>query len=144
MKGCDDFNRLWLIDVITLADLVQSKKTQRDKDWLMIDRLIQNDIMLADKPSAEKISWWLLECRRPDSLIELAKRHQDAAKKQGGRRPLIEYAIEENPGKLRIALKSEEESEKEKDRLYWAPLRKELEMLRLEEAKKKRAAKKQD
>ncbi len=65
MKGCDDFSKLWKrrytvkteegksIQVIGLEDLVQSKKTQRDKDWLMIDRLIRNDIMLTENPSPE-------------------------------------------------------------------------------------------
>ena len=156
MRGCDDFDVLWEkrftvkpeggkpVDVIGLEDLVRSKKTQRDKDWFMIDRLVQNDIMLINNPSGSKIRWRLLECRRADSLNGLVKKHPLIAQKCIRQRPLIEYAIEENINSLQPALESEEEAEREKDRQYWAPLRKELESLRSREAKKRRAAKKAD
>jgi hypothetical protein len=148
MRGCDDFSELWKrrytvkteegksIQVISLEDLVQSKKTQRDKDWLMIDRLIRNDIILADNPSPAKIRWWILECRDPDILINLTKDNRAAAEKLVTRRPLIEYAVKKNSGCLKAEIKSEEEAEREKDRQYWAPLRKGLESLRRLEVKK--------
>jgi hypothetical protein len=53
--GCSDFPALWArrdefevpevgkVPVLCLADLVASKKTQRDKDWPMIRRLIEAD-----------------------------------------------------------------------------------------------------
>ena len=53
LKGCDAFGKLWArrnrvkisglgaIDIISLEDLVESKNTQRDKDWLMLTQLPQ-------------------------------------------------------------------------------------------------------
>jgi hypothetical protein len=52
IHGCECFDRLWsrrqrfsipgmgTINVLARADLVQAKKTQRDKDWPMIRRLV--------------------------------------------------------------------------------------------------------
>jgi len=56
MRGVDDFHELWKrrkeveapetgrIVVIGLSDLVKSNKTQRDRDWPMIRRVIEADI----------------------------------------------------------------------------------------------------
>jgi hypothetical protein len=52
MRGVDPFSKLWIrrttleidgssIDLMSLPDLVQAKKTQRDKDWPMLRRLIE-------------------------------------------------------------------------------------------------------
>jgi hypothetical protein len=53
MTGAADFPTLWerrttlemddgfLWDLLSLPDLVQAKKTQRDKDWPMIRRLVE-------------------------------------------------------------------------------------------------------
>ncbi len=55
MRGVDDFNLLWerrttlqgddgtVYELMSLPDLAQAKKTQRDKDWPMIRRLIEAD-----------------------------------------------------------------------------------------------------
>ena len=55
MRGCDSFEILWsrrrrivlpgmgTVNVLSLPDLVQAKKTQRDKDWPMIRRLVEVD-----------------------------------------------------------------------------------------------------
>ena len=52
LRGVDPFDQLWQrrttiaddagnqYDLLSLADLVQAKKTQRDKDWPMIARLL--------------------------------------------------------------------------------------------------------
>ena len=52
MRGVDDFKKLWnrrvtlslqdgtVCELISLRDLVQAKKTQRDKDWPMLRRLV--------------------------------------------------------------------------------------------------------
>ncbi|TLD68858.1 hypothetical protein FEM03_20505 [Phragmitibacter flavus] len=54
MRGVDDFPSLWErrtvielpdgtpCDLLSLSDLVQAKKTQRDKDWPMIRRLVES------------------------------------------------------------------------------------------------------
>ena len=60
------------VAIIGLFDLVKAKKTQRDKDWPMIRRLIEADIHRApDDPSEDKICFWLSECRTPELLILL-------------------------------------------------------------------------
>src|SRR5262249_43027414 len=67
LRGCDDFATLWqrrtevtvpdgtIVPVIGLRDLVRSKTTQRDKDWYMLSRLVENDIRLhLDRPEPEQ------------------------------------------------------------------------------------------
>jgi len=143
LRGCDSFAELWRrkntislksggsIDVIGIKDLVQSKKTQRDKDWLMLKRLIDNDIIMHKyKATKGHILWWLQECRDVNLLIELTKKYPLAAKECIARRPLLKSAIASKVKKLNKELRDEEELERQKDKDYWAPLRKELEDLR--------------
>lgn len=143
LRGCDSFMELWRrrktvaikkgmgIDVIGLPDLVRSKKTQRDKDWFMIRRLMENDIALSkDRPSSNKIKWWLAESRTPEHLRMLAGRHLRFAKEMAAKRPLLNCAIKGDLTALSKALFEEEQLERRKDIEYWKPLRKELEMLR--------------
>lgn len=142
LRGCSSFNVLWKrrkiykglknikINVISLKDLVQSKKTQRDKDWFMINRLMEVDILNAEKTSSNKISWWFAECRSPELLIELAQRYPDICKNISGKRPLLMYAMKEESKKIKRTLLKEEETERKLDKKYWDPLKKELEQLR--------------
>ncbi|MBL7130821.1 MAG: hypothetical protein ISS45_05420 [Candidatus Omnitrophica bacterium] len=143
LKGCESFDKLWerkkrvtlkgrgTIDVIGLQDLVQSKKTQRDKDWLMLKRLVENDIILnKDEPSDDHVSWWLLEARSPEHLIELARKYPKITKDSIIYRPLLTYALTSDIQRLNSELHQEELIERQKDIEYWAPLRKELELLR--------------
>lgn len=143
LRGCDSFDKLWerkktvsikkssAIDVIGLADLVRSKKTQRDKDWLMLKRLVENDILLnKNNPSAKKIKWWFLEGRDPESLVRLGKVHPEILKENISFRPLLSMVVDQNLQKLDSELHEEELIERQKDIEYWAPLKKELKMLR--------------
>jgi len=143
LRGSEPFDKLWKrkktvvlkngssIDVIGLRDLVQSKKTQRDKDWLMLKRLVENDYLSnKDKPSDERIKWWLRECRGTSILIELTRRYPAIARECLAHRPLLSLAINRDTEKLGSALREEEARERQKDIEYWAPLRKELEILR--------------
>lgn len=141
MRGCDSFEKLWkrrkrvrigrrIINVINLKDLVQSKKTQRDKDWLMLKRLIEIDILNTQQPAFDRIKWWFLECRTPELLIKLSGKYPYIAKECSKKRSLLKYAITESQEEVYTSLLKEEEIERNKDRLYWAPLRKELEQLR--------------
>jgi len=55
MRGVDPFELIWqrratielpdgtICDLLSIADLVRAKKTQRDKDWPMIRRLLEAD-----------------------------------------------------------------------------------------------------
>jgi len=144
MRGCDDFERLWRrrtelegpegvrIAVIGLRDLVQCKKTQRDKDWLMLRRLVQNDIYLnRESPQRGQARWWLSQCRNAETLISLSDQFRKQALAVAKRRPLVEFAIAGNTEALAAALAREEEGERQRDREYWQPLREELERMRL-------------
>ena len=143
LRGCDTFNKLWerkktvslkdkgSIDVIGLRDLVQSKKTQRDKDWFMLKRLVDNDIILnKHNPSGDHVRWWLRECRDVGTLIELAKNYPKMAKECLANRPLLASANIPDIQKLNLQLYDEESSERQKDIEYWTPLKRELETLR--------------
>ena len=144
LKGCDAFEKLWTrhnrvkisgmgaIDIISLEDLVESKKTQRDKDWFMLSRLVENDIFI-NKGSASpaKVGWWLAQCREPETLVRLCADHPGPAHKDVTRRPLLRAAIDNNLKKLSDMLKKEEAAERASDLSYWSPLKKELETLRL-------------
>ena len=143
LRGCDEFSALWkrrkqlslktggILNVISLQDLVISKKTQRDKDWLMLKRLVANDIILKKyKASLDRIKWWLGECRNVDMLIKLAKKYRFLSKKMAKERPLISSAIKGDKDELLTKLNREEAKERKKDTAYWLPLKKELETLR--------------
>jgi hypothetical protein len=74
MRGVDSFAKLWRrrtvlqlpdgtrCDLLSLPDLVQAKKTQRDKDWPMIRRLVEaHYFSQSAPPNAAHIKFWLLE-----------------------------------------------------------------------------------
>ena len=142
LRGCDPFDRLWKrrsrisvkgmhIDVIGLRDLVQSKKTQRDKDWLMLKRLVENDIIRhKHNPAKERIKWWVQECRDAQVLIELAKKYPKTAKECIADRPVISAALISDIQTVNSRLHDEELRERQRDIEYWAPLIKELEEIR--------------
>jgi hypothetical protein len=55
------------IDLMSLPDLVQAKKTQCDKDWPMLRRLLEVHYFAnRENPTHEQIRFWLLELRTPD------------------------------------------------------------------------------
>lgn len=142
MRGVDSFPELWSrrqdidlpgigkVAVMGLADLVKAKKTQRDKDWPMIRRLIEADIHNISSPSQEKICFWLAECRTSELLVSLAAKYPDIASHMVVSRPLLRSAIEENQKDVQRLLRDEEDKERELDRQYWVPLKAELEVWR--------------
>jgi hypothetical protein len=145
MRGVDSFQELWSrrttaqvpgglsIDVMSLPDLIQAKKTQRDKDWPMIRRLIEaHHVEFASNPSPAQVRFWLKEGRTPMLLIETAKRFPEHLPEAIAGRSLLSLARAGDEGSLAEALMEEEKSEREVDRLYWFPLRAELEKLRAE------------
>ena len=83
MRGVDSFPKLWTrrttvsvhdstIELMSLPDLVQAKKTQRDKDWPMVRRLVEvNYFANRENPTREQVRFWFLELRTPELLIEL-------------------------------------------------------------------------
>jgi hypothetical protein len=143
MRGVAPFEELWerralLVDqdgteyaALGLADLVQSKKTQRDKDWPMIRRLLEADYRLRrNNPSELDVQFWLLEMRTPELLIELARDFPTRCISLTSIRPLLARAAEGTQQLLEREIVEEELAERTRDRDYWAPLKKELEELR--------------
>jgi len=151
MRGCPDFDVLWErrlvvelpdvgeVGVLCLPDLVAAKKTQREKDWPMIRRLIEADIFQnVENARRDQIVFWLKECRTPELLVLLARKFPEECKEGLKQRPLIRCLIEGKPGDLEPRLKEEQTREIEADREYWRPLRNELEQWRRELRKERR------
>ena len=143
MRGVAAFKELWerritleepsgaILEILALPDLVKAKKTQRDKDWPMLRRLIEADIVQHEAAAnGPQIRFWLEECRSPTRLIELALRYSEQAVELAAKRPLLSAALQRDEGSLREGLEREEQCEREADRVYWAPLKAELEKLR--------------
>jgi len=115
---------------MSLPDLVRAKKTQRDKDWPMVRRLVEvNYFANCEHPTADQIRFWFLELRTPELLIELAEKQKRIPIRLIRKRSLLKLAAPGNEAELAEALLEEERSEREADREYWIPLRAELEKL---------------
>jgi hypothetical protein len=143
MRGVDAFAKLWprrstllaedgtSYELMSLPDLVKAKKTQRDKDWPMLRRLVEADYFKhRERPKQPQLRFWFLELRTPELLIELAAAHPAICLKLIKQRSLLDLAL---PGKaidLIEALSKEERLERQADREYWTPLKAELEQLR--------------
>ena len=68
--------------------------------------------------------------RTPSLLIEVASRFPKVLPACLAHRPLLSLAVPKNDAELIRALDKEEKKVRETDRIYWEPLRKELEALR--------------
>lgn len=145
MRGITDFPTLWerrttlemddgtLCELLSLPDLVQAKKTQRDKDWPMIRRLVEaNYFANQTDPSPVQLTFWFQELRTSGLLLDLAQSHPAEAKAAIVSRPLIAHAISKEEVALSKALEAEERQERMEDQAYWQPLKLELERLRRE------------
>lgn len=143
MRSVDSFSKLWKrrttlrlpggekCDLLSLPDLVQAKKTQRDKDWPMIRRLIEaNFFQNQNHPTAAQIQFWLKEFRTPELLVEVGQKNLAIAKRMAAKRPLLHFALANDLRKLEKELAAEEFKERKMDRRYWLPLKRELEQLR--------------
>lgn len=76
------------------------------------------------------LAFWLCELRSPELLMSLVKEQPSLAKGQLSLRPLLSLALAGDSQGLATGLIVEEQQEREADRIYWAPLRAELERLR--------------
>ena len=143
MRGVETFSKLWRrrttielpggmpCDLLSLPDLVQAKKTQRDKDWPMIRRLVEaHYFQNREKPLMAQNKFWLRELRTPALLIEVAQSNAKSCRKLVAEWPLLAIAALGKSNELERALRDEETAERDRDKLYWLPLRKELEKLR--------------
>ncbi len=143
MRGVESFPKLWrrrtvieladglICDLLSLPDLVRAKKTQRDKDWPMIRQLMEAHFFQNQKsPTLGHLRFWFCELRTPVVLMDLAQHHPRLCGRMVARRPLLVHAGAGRKKKLEQALIEEEAEERERDQLYWMPLRSELEKLR--------------
>jgi hypothetical protein len=144
MRGVAEFDELWerrttlqgedgtVYELMSLPDLVQAKKTQRDKDWPMIRRLMEADrAACRGTPSKAQARFWLREGRTAALLVELACEFPDEAKAMAmGTRPLLQMVLRNDEAGVEEALAAEEKAERAADRAYWAPLKAELERMR--------------
>ncbi len=143
LRGCDAFEKLWgrrevvsnrdlgHVNLLSLSDLVTAKKTQRDKDWPMVRRLVEADYFRhRSKPKPGQVDFWLRELRTPELLVELVRRRRARRQHMEATRPLLSIAASGDLERLGEALRREQEAERTADRKYWAPLRKELQLLR--------------
>jgi hypothetical protein len=143
LHGCEPFALLWArrlrlalpgigsFPVLALPDLVRAKKTQRDKDWPMVRRLVEADYHRRPKrPAADQIQFWLREARSPDLLIELCRRYPGASKRAARARSAVAHALRGDKDRIEQALHAEELEARAADKEYWRPLRGELEQWR--------------
>jgi hypothetical protein len=142
LRGVDEFEDLWqrrttidvageAIDLLGLRDLVRAKKTQRDKDWPMIRRLVEQSYFgNSGQPAPELVDFWLRELRSPELLAEAAATYPTETAPVANARPAAAAALRGDIEEVRRLLDAEERDERLRDRNYWAPLKRELEDLR--------------
>jgi hypothetical protein len=113
-------------DLLSVPDLVKAKKTQRAKDWPVIEALVSIHYREnAANPKSDWVGFWLSEARSPELLVELASRFPTETARLQVKRPLLGLARESTLPELRAALDAEVRAEQEKDRIYWEPLKRE-------------------
>ncbi len=144
MRGCGDFDSLWeqrttiqdaegfVYELLGIEDLVRAKKTQRDKDWPMIRRLVDSHYdQNRDEPTDDRVRFWLRESRTPEILIRVAAEHPHLRNELMASRSLLVETVGNDHTALERELQLEQAAEREADRLYWHPLKRELETLRM-------------
>jgi hypothetical protein len=148
LRGVAGFEELWArrttievaggpIELLAMEDLVSAKKTQRDKDWPMIRRLVEQSYFAGSRSATpDQVRFWLRELRTPELLVEVAAAHPELASAEGLLRPAVQAARSGQTDDISEALAAEEREERRKDREYWVPLKRELEELRLRRRRK--------
>ena len=149
LHGCDPFEQLWRrrktltlsgvgrLHLLALRDLVRAKKTQRDKDWPMIRRLVEADFhRRSRRPSRTDVTFWLRELRTSEILVALCRRYGAAARRLSAVRPALRPALRGDRAGVERALQVEHASARASDQQYWAPLRAELARWRREQTRR--------
>ncbi len=144
MRGCEDFATLWnrrtsiedeqtgmTYELLSIEDLVRAKKTQRDKDWPMVRRLVEaHHRQFRDEPTTPMIHFWLRELRTPELLQSVAQGNRQQLGSIAEFRPWLEAIDLGDLNRIQQELDAEEKTERELDAAYWRPLKEELARLR--------------
>ena len=143
LRDLPDFEELWSrrttlvpdeggeVHLLSIPDLVLAKKTQREKDWPVIEALVEGHYdAFHSEPNSERLEFWFLESRAPERLIELCERFPDEAARFSKFRPLLSKALNSDHWELRVELDAEKRRGQEKDRRYWEPLKREMQEFR--------------
>jgi len=81
------------IQMLSIPDLVNAKKTQREKDWPMISALVEGHYQAMESlPTLERIQFWLRETRISERLVALASRFPAETQELLENRPLLALA----------------------------------------------------
>lgn len=127
------------IDVLSPPDLVRAKKTQRDKVWPMIARLVEVHYRAnMNRAMASNVRFWLMEARSAELLLKLVGRFPRSAARLRKRRAAVARALSGDAAGVRRELFAEQEQERTADREYWTPLRAELARWRMQRMRKPR------
>jgi hypothetical protein len=94
----------------------------------MIRRLVEQDYYSTPIPTPEQVNFWLAELRTPEILLDVVTSFPALASLS--LRSVIQAALKQDRNAIEDALEAEQKSERAADRLYWDPLKKELEELR--------------
>ena len=144
MRGCDEFEQLWqrrtsiedptagvVYELLSIEDLVKAKKTQRDKDWPMIRRLVEAHFrQFAYEPTQAIVGFWLREMTSPELLQRIALENRDLLPLANSFRPWLQSVDLNNLEAIERELEKDKERERLLDIAYWNPLKQELAELR--------------
>src|ERR1035437_8930158 len=121
LRGVEEFPALWerrtiiadadqvSYELLSLPDLVRAKKTQRSKDWPMLQRLVEAHYLRhRNAPNPAQPQFWLGELRTPELLVEAAETWPEIARSLQAQRPLLTLAQPGNLRELDEALAAEE------------------------------------
>ena len=102
--------------MLSLPDLVNAKKTQRDKDWPMIRRLLEvHYLEFRDEAAPARIEFWLRELRTPALLQEVGASYPDEFGQLRPQRAALRE-LNNSQAAIETALRAEEDAERERDR----------------------------
>lgn len=145
LQGVAGFEELWArrttvevtsepIDLLAMEDC---EEAQRDKDWPMIRRLVEQTYFeRSGSATQDLVQFWLRELCTPQLLLEVAAAHPGLARAEAVLRPAVRAAMLGRPDGVSEALEAEEREERRKDREYWVPLKRELEEFQLGRGRK--------
>jgi hypothetical protein len=106
-----------IVDVMSRMDLVAVKKTQRDKDWPMVTRLVEGFYFAAgDVPTATEVDYLLRELRTAELRLEAVTRFSDAACNVAHVRPAVQAAIDRSIERVVLSFRAEEDEVRRLDR----------------------------